>query len=191
LSISVELYPDADLSTLIARARAEVAIRFPFMPVLPDQWRPHLTLLIANEIDRHRGEDVLRQVAEEITTITLTFSRMACFDSDPGHVYLVPDPSPKLSRAHGHVHLRFGQKAKDLWPNYVSARWIPHCTIAERVPREHLQAVMTTVQSSLPSLPLPATIEEIGLVDFPPLNRVALCPLKRSARSSTRRAHRF
>jgi hypothetical protein len=181
LSISVELYPDPGFSEVVARARNAAAIPFPSVPLQADGWRPHLTLLIADAMDQRQGMDVLARVAAEISMIPITFSHVACFDSDPGHVYLAPDPNPQLNQAHELVHDRFDHEAQNPWPNYLVDRWIPHCTIVERIPREHLNAVIAAVQEALPPLPLAAIINEIGLVDFPPLQRQALVPLQTSS----------
>lgn len=177
MSVSVELYPYAAFSALVIRARS-AAIGFSSLEQPQADWRPHLTLLIADEMDRQRGVDVERAIAAEIAAIPVTFSRLAAFGSDPDHVFLAPNPNPELDRAHWLVHDRLGPEAKELWPNYVANRWIPHVMIVEHVPTSQLEAALAAVRESLPPLPLAATIEEIGLVDYPPLERVAVFPLQ-------------
>jgi 2'-5' RNA ligase len=177
LSVSVELYPDAAFSALVIRARS-AAIGFSSIGQPQADWRPHLTLLIADEMDRQRGMDVVMGIAAEIAAIPMTFSRLATFGSVPDHVFLAPNPNPELDRAHRLVHDRLGPEVKGLWPNYVANRWIPHVTIVEHVPTSQLEAALAAVRESLPPLPLAATIEEIGLADYPPLERVAVFPLQ-------------
>lgn len=177
MSVSVELYPDAAFSALVTQAR-RAAIGFTSNEQPQADWRPHLTLLIADELDLRRGAEVVRAISGEITSIPVMFSRLDCFGSNPDHVFLAPNPNPELDRAHRLVHDRLGPEVKGLWPNYVANRWIPHVTIVEHVPTSQLEAALAAVRESLPPLPLAATIEEIGLADYPPLERVAVFPLQ-------------
>src|SRR5690606_24831068 len=99
LSVSVELYPDAAFSALVTQVR-RAAIGFTSNEQPQADWRPHLTLLIADELDLRRGAEVVRAISGEITSIPVMFSRLDCFGSNPDHVFLAPNPNPELDRAH-------------------------------------------------------------------------------------------
>ena len=75
-----------------------------------------------------------------------------------------------LLRAHRDFHRLFERHKASEREYYLEGRWIPHCTLAERLP-ENL-ALETVEADLLAQLPISTMVSEIGIVEFRPVKEL-------------------
>jgi len=131
--------------------------------VLPDRppHRPHLTLSAAR-VERDAVDEVTAvasAVAARHTPVPLLMSEVGRFGR-AGALWLGPASSPALVALQHDVTSALAQR----WPPAFGERsdpsgWVPHCTLATRVPKPQLRAVQDVVRASFE--PFPATV--VGL----------------------------
>lgn len=153
--------------------------------------RPHITLGACDDLDIERCEAILSGLSEMIATPPLTchFGSLGTFGTDPAVLFVAPVVTAGLLELHAWFHEQFAPIASQQSAFYLPGRWVPHCTLAERLPIALLSEAMHI--ASTIRLPLLATVAAIEIVDIPsarilatyrPGNRpIAGAPLTREA----------
>ncbi len=137
-------------------------------------YRPHLTLTRYVTID----PSVLRkgmEVFDGQAAISLSFDRIAFFDTDPLVLWLAPRHDQRLLDSHGRLHAALEQEAPACDPHYAPEHWKPHLTVAMAIPASKRADVLNLVSRSFDAFEL--TFDHVDCVSWPPvrgLQRLAL-----------------
>ena len=170
MSFAVQLFFDPASDTAIrsqweAMARAGV----PF-PQRDSGNRPHFSLAIYGELDIPVCTSLLNSFVQTLSPFTLSIASLGIFHAEQTVVFLAPIVSPSLLDLHRQVHQLLHNAGVFPAPNYLPGHWTPHCTLATRVPPHFLsQAVTIGLGMSFPFL---ISIEEIGVIEYPPVNHL-------------------
>jgi 2'-5' RNA ligase len=120
---------------------------------------PHLSFAVL----RHWRLDEVRQAVEALPDrgpVDLHFDALGTFRR--GRAWLIPAVATGVHRRQEEVVAAVGATGADLHRNYVPGVWVPHLTIAPRVPLSALPALAATVYDVLP---LRATADRARLID--------------------------
>ncbi|MCM5556991.1 2'-5' RNA ligase family protein [Pleomorphomonas sp. JP5] len=100
---------------------------------------PHLTLAVFPE---HPGRvvDALDEVFAAQPKLTIVFDGVGYFDNDPLVLWARPRPDASLMALHHRLHRHIDPALCD--PHYREGNWVPHCSLATRVPRAEATAAM-------------------------------------------------
>ncbi|MBS4174704.1 2'-5' RNA ligase family protein [Bacillus sp. FJAT-49736] len=126
--------------------------------------QPHITLASYNQLDQGDFIQWMDQFYDSTPQVEITFNSLGTF-LNSGTLFLAPTISESLSNLHRNHHDNFN-KYKDN-PNslYLPGKWIPHCTLANRLTHEKLMEAFTycfgkinTIQASITKVALIETI---------------------------------
>jgi 2'-5' RNA ligase superfamily len=120
---------------------------------------PHLSFAVLRD---WRLDDV-RQTVEALPDggpVDLHFDALGIFRR--GRAWLIPAVTSGVLRRQEEVVAAVGAAGADLHRNYVPGVWVPHVTLAPRVPLVALPILAAAVYDVLP---LRATADRAGLVD--------------------------
>ena len=147
--------------------------------------RPHVTLAVADGLDLAAAERLVADVARSTRPLPVAFASLGAFATDPAVLFLAPVVTAELLRAHEQLHARVAAVADRPWPYDAPGAWVPHCTLAERLPRANLGlAVAAAAEASV--LPLAGTLDRVAILEFPPVAERALVALGAGAPSPRR-----
>lgn len=175
MPVAIELFldePSADVVRQIWRQIAEAEIS-PFLNA--SGVRPHLTLAVGDRVDGPPVEAVLREWAAATSPRRVTFTGLGLTPSDLATIFLTPIVTADLLELHLGLHQKLSGLVDSPWDRYLPGRWVPHCTLVERVPPDLVGRTLAIGRSA--PLPLEARLAEIGVVDFRPLLQRCAFPL--------------
>ena len=146
--LAIELAFDADSDRCLNQAWSHLSTLYAGTPGSELGVRPHITLALFRD-----GEPCdLSAVAESLAGQQRPFGlRLASVDHFPGSegvVFLRPDASDALARAHDKVQELLGEDRNLVDAYYRPEVWQPHCTMAVNVPQERLEAVLSACRCS-------------------------------------------
>ena len=120
---------------------------------------PHLSLAVLREWDQ---EKVMKAVQPLLTdqSAELYFDALGTFRR--GRAWLVPAVGVNVLQLQNDVVSAVATTGADLHRHYQPGRWVPHCTLALRVPLAAMPALAAAVYDVLP---LEATGDRAALVD--------------------------
>lgn len=156
------MYLDDDATRRVASLwRALAAEGVPTLStLLSGRHRPHVSLAVARTFDPAAVTAALDgvTVGAELS-ISLDFVGQFV-----GRVlWLGVVPTAELLDHHRLVHDRLAAAGIDVWDLYRPGRWVPHCTVAMRVPNPLLAA---SIRRCLEVLPIPASVVRASLTDY-------------------------
>ncbi|MGH0541736.1 2'-5' RNA ligase family protein [Bacillus cereus] len=103
---------------------------------------PHITLADYNELDIHLYTEKLEEfVAVQENMAAITFPSVGIFPTN-GTIFLAPTITDELLRLHHSYHDYFKTFHDNLNSYYVPEKWVPHCTIANRLHANQFLSVM-------------------------------------------------
>lgn len=120
---------------------------------------PHLSYVVL----RDWCLDDVRESVEDLPSggpVSLHFDALGTFRR--GRSWLVPAVSSDLVRRQEQVVSAVAATGAELHRNYVPGTWVPHCTVAPRVPLVALPVLAAAVYDVLP---LDATADHAALID--------------------------
>jgi 2'-5' RNA ligase len=132
--------------------------------------RPHISLALYRELDVSVCASLLTSFAQMHAPFSITFESLGIFHAEKTVVFLAPIISSHLLDVHREVHeLLQGTGA---YPTlyYLPGHWTPHCALATRVP-PHLLSQVIDIGLGV-SFPLTFSIEEIGVIEYPPVKHL-------------------
>ena len=132
--------------------------------------RPHITLALFRNDDPKNAVRVIESLAAKLTPFTLHLSTVDCFGTNEGVVFLQPEPSAELARAHKIVYelLDWDRDLVDAY--YQADAWHPHCTMAAGVPKSLIEVVVVACRS--PEALGDVQIVRIQLVRYRPATEI-------------------
>ena len=170
MPFAIQLFFDPASDTAVRNLWAELASTGLPYPLSDSGNRPHFSLAIYGEINTTVCADLLNSFAQTHAPFALSINSLGIFPGEQAVVFLAPIVSPHLWDLHRQVH----QVLQDIGalPStyYLPGQWTPHCTLATRVPPHFIsQAVEVGLGMSFP---FPISIEEIGVIEYPPVNHL-------------------
>ncbi|MGE7889116.1 2'-5' RNA ligase family protein [Bacillus cereus] len=103
---------------------------------------PHITLADYNELDVHLYTKKLEEfVAIQQNIAAITFPSVGIFPTN-GTVFLAPTITDEFLTLHHSYHDYFKNFHDNFNSYYVQGKWVPHCTIANRLHTNQFLSVM-------------------------------------------------
>jgi ribosomal protein S18 acetylase RimI-like enzyme/2'-5' RNA ligase len=102
--------------------------------------RPHVSLAVFRE-SAPRSPELIVDRLTSMQPFPLNLASVDVFASDEGVVFLKPEHSEALVRAHHECMLALGDDVALVHPYYLPENWVPHCTMAIGVPPTTLNEV--------------------------------------------------
>jgi len=103
---------------------------------------PHLSLASCGQLNVEAALREVEEIAGTSSRVTLSFEGVGSFLSDEGTVYLSPVLDGHLSTIQKRAMSVVNRHGSNVNPYYADGRWIPHCTVANRLkPSERVGAL--------------------------------------------------
>lgn len=132
--------------------------------------RPHITLAGFKESDVEKLLTFLKEYAKGTSVFDVKFLSLGIFPSDMSVIFLAPLVEGELIRLHKDFNSKLEKVATDFEPYYLPGEWVPHCTLAARMPKEELLKALEVTAANFK--PLVASITQIGLVQGSPIKEI-------------------
>ena len=132
--------------------------------------RPHFSLAIYSELENTVCQGRLQSFAEQLPPFGLIIQSLGLFHSDKAVMFLAPVVTARLLDLHLRVHQLLQDIGTSPAANYLPERWTPHCTLANHISTSLVSQVVE-VGLRLP-FPLSFHIEEIGVIEYPPVKHL-------------------
>jgi len=120
---------------------------------------PHLSLAVLREWDHDKVMKAVQPLLSD-QTVELFFDALGTFRR--GRAWLAPAVGVEALQLQSDVVSAVVDTGADLHRHYRPGRWVPHCTLAPRVPLVALPVLAAAVYDVLP---LEATADRAALVD--------------------------
>ena len=120
---------------------------------------PHLSLAVLREWDREKVTKAVEDLPAA-DPIELYFDAVGVFRR--GRAWLVPAVDAEVLQLQRQLVAGLVESGADLHRHYEAGRWVPHCTLAPRVPLAALPVLAAAVYDVLP---LEVTSERVALID--------------------------
>ncbi|RZT13480.1 2'-5' RNA ligase [Kribbella sp. VKM Ac-2569] len=120
---------------------------------------PHLSLAVLREWDHDRVQTAVQPLLNE-QSAELYFDALGTFRR--GRAWLVPAVGVEVLQLQATVVSALRAADAELHRHYQPGRWVPHCTLAPRVPLAALPVLAAAVYDVLP---LEATADHAALID--------------------------
>ncbi|MCI0764335.1 2'-5' RNA ligase family protein [Bacillus sp. TL12] len=109
---------------------------------------PHITLADYHTLDLKLYGEKLEKFTEHIECFPVEFSSVGTFPTN-GTIFLAPIVTGRLLELHQSFHNHFTDFHDQPQSYYVPEKWVPHCTIANRLDKEQFIRVMEFVYKDL------------------------------------------
>jgi 2'-5' RNA ligase len=129
-------------------------------------YRPHVTLGIWNDLTVDDAVALTKVVASRCGPVRVQFEVVGMFVHPEAAVFLAPTVSFELRTLHERVHNAAQQTLAVPFDYHIPGCWNPHCTLAWNLAPEALSRAVTVALAAV-SLPLTATINQIGIIETP------------------------
>lgn len=173
MAYAIVLYPDQETQERIRGIWSELARCGISDHMLASHWRPHVSLAVFNQLYVPDVEEKLRALAANTPSFPVLSSSIGIFPGEQNVLFLSPVVSDDLIRIHRQLHELVRAYRDQEREFYLEDRWVPHCTLAERLPQS-LVGRAAEVCARIP-MPIAADMTQIGLVEFRPVKE--LCTL--------------
>jgi 2'-5' RNA ligase len=131
--------------------------------------RPHITLALFRSGEPRNVADLIQSLAEELAPFDLKLAAADRFPTSEGAVFLRPEPSRELTRAHAILHELLGADRGLVHAYYRPPAWSPHCTMAINVAEPCIDAVLSECSQALGEV----RVARIQLVRYRPATEIA------------------
>src|SRR5260370_3333619 len=132
--------------------------------------RPHFSLALYRELIVPVCTGLLTSFAETHAPFALSIESLGIFPKEQSVVFLAPIVIPGLLHLHTEVHQLVQGAGAFPAPYYLPGHWTPHCALAARR-RPHLVSQVVAIGRGI-SFPLHIRIEEIGVIEYPPVKHL-------------------
>jgi len=99
--------------------------------------RPHITIASYNHVDISEFVRRMDEYSSDKTALNITFGSIGVF-SGSGTLFFAPTVTRELIDFHMSHHEHFSEFNDHTDSLYVPGRWVPHCTIANRLSHEKM-----------------------------------------------------
>ena len=170
MSVAVVLYLDPQAAEIVRGMWRQLADRNISAFMLDSGVRPHVSLAVYERLEFEDVGKSLAEFAESIPPFPLILSTTGSFSGDNRVLFLGTAANEVLLRVHKDFHWLFERHKTSEREYYFEDWWIPHCTLAERLPED--LALETMEADLLRQLPISAMVIEIGIVEFRPVKEL-------------------
>ncbi|MEN1935858.1 2'-5' RNA ligase family protein [Paenibacillus sp. 102] len=122
---------------------------------------PHITLADYHTLDLKTYGEKLEKFTENIGCFPVGFSSVGTFPTN-GTIFLTPTITRRLLELHQLLHDHFIDFHDHPESYYVPEKWVPHCTIANRLEREQFVRVMEFIYKDFSAQT--AVVESLKLI---------------------------
>jgi 2'-5' RNA ligase len=137
--------------------------------------QPHISLAVLADLDPAQLREDLHRFAEFTRPLSVVLSYAGTFPTAEGVVFLAPIVTHELLEVHGRLHQVLRDRGLECVEYYRPGQWVPHCTVAIDVPPEKIAAALElSVRSEAFG---PVEMDEVSLVEFPPVRDIYAFPL--------------
>ncbi|MBI3948251.1 MAG: 2'-5' RNA ligase family protein [Armatimonadetes bacterium] len=176
MGYAVEVYFDPQAEARVRLLWQRLADQGISSPLSAAGSRPHVSLAVFERGDPVRLREELAALVPRCPPLSLLFSSVGAFPTQEGVVFLAPVVTPGLLEVHRRFHGQLQEAGIRSLEHYRPGRWVPHCTVATNLaPAQTALAMEVCVASSAFG---PATLTEIGLVEFRPVRSICALPLR-------------
>ncbi|KAL5974324.1 hypothetical protein ACLOJK_030988 [Asimina triloba] len=176
---AIELYFDPALENQVLKAWNVLARRQISTQLIEMESRPHITLLSSPHLDPPKLQSVIKSFASKQEPLPLTLSSIAAFSSsEDNSFFLAPTPSAALLQLHSQLCDTLRREGVDIGDDYRPDMWVPHCAVAQEVPRSRLPETFFILRDL--KLPVSGYAMDVGLVEFSPVRELFSFPLGNS-----------
>jgi 2'-5' RNA ligase len=126
---------------------------------------PHITLAACEELDLPACASLLAEWAGGVEDRLVRLESLGVFLLESAVVFAAPVVTRALLALHERAHHGLRELATELAVPYLPDNWVPHCTLAERIPKPLLPEVIA-LASRLP-LPLAGRLDAVQIAEFP------------------------
>ena len=123
--------------------------------------RPHITLASYKNLNLDEFIPVFDDYYQTQKRLPLTFNVLGTFIKSSA-LFLTPTPTIKLLNFHTQHHHHFDDYNDNPNSLYLPDRWIPHCTIANRLSNDKVEEAITFCSKNLSIIH--SYIEEIAII---------------------------
>jgi 2'-5' RNA ligase len=165
MSFVVMLTLDPATTDTIERVEREIAAVLPEHRPFDSEVGPHITLAACAGLDLPACASLLAEWAGGTGEWLVRFESLGVFLLDSPVVFAAPVVTRALLALHERVHHGLRESATGLAAPYLPGNWVPHCTLAERIPASLLPD-MVNIARRLP-LPLTGRLDALQIAAFP------------------------
>ena len=126
--------------------------------------RPHITLACYDEVDERALLATMSVFARKNTALPVALASVGMFLGSENVLFLAPAASEELTVTQRKWTEEAEVFSSTPWPLYAPGRWVPHCTLAIRVPREGILSMLGTLMDA--TLPISGELVELGACEF-------------------------
>lgn len=148
----------------LERSVWELRQRLAAAGIAPSDGRPHVTLVVASELDTQAFGDALAPFAVGTPSFPLHFGAVGSFPGDEGVAFLSPAPTEPLLHFHHRALIALLRAGAEPSPWSVPGVWMPHCTLAQGAFQP--QAALEVARSAMPES-LSGWGHSVALMQFP------------------------
>ncbi len=138
--------------------------------------KPHITLGIYDQIPVESFQDSLQVFCQTSACCPVHFASIGIFPTPEIVLFFAPVVTALLLAFHERFHKALQMWLPQLIPYYKPAYWVPHSTLGLGLSPQELQQALSLI---IPKWePFHATIDQIGLIQFPPNAQISQYPLQ-------------
>lgn len=126
--------------------------------------RFHITLAVCDHVNEPVLERVLKEIAADTQSLPVILSSLGIFPSADSVMFLAPVVDQELLDVHRKVHERVSEFSESPWKLYMPGRWVPHCTLALKLPRDGVRRALDHLMES--TFPITGELIELGVSEF-------------------------
>jgi 2'-5' RNA ligase len=175
MAFAVILYLDPDAEANVkavwdALAEQDISSVMAMMNI-----RPHISLTGFDSYGAVPMCAELHAFAKSVAPLTVKLSAVGAFPTEQGVVYLAPMVTAELVRLHEAFHSQLTRLGLSPSEFYRPENWVPHCTVALKLPPERISTVIDCCKKS--NVFRPVQLVEIALVEYMPVRDLCAFPL--------------
>lgn len=126
--------------------------------------RFHITLAICDDVNEPVMCEVLQDIARNTHALPVILSSLGLFPSAETVMFLAPVVDQEMLDVHRAVFERLDEFTESPWKLYAPGRWVPHCTLALKLPRDGVQKALEHLMES--TFPITGELIDIGVSEF-------------------------
>ena len=138
--------------------------------------RPHVSLAVCEQLDIQAASAIVDDFSAKVPSFEMNLASYGLFPGAEVVVFLAPKVTSQLLEWHTHFHKVIPTAVDGLWTHYLPAQWVPHCTLATRIPQDRVGAVTGTLRDF--ELPMQCKVTSIGIVELRPVRLLHECMLR-------------
>ena len=167
---ALELYFDPALENQVLKAWNVLARRQISTQLIEIESRPHITLFSSPLVDVSKLENTVKNFASKQEPLPLSFSSIGSLANDNNVLFLAPTPSLSLIQFHLQLCDAMRKDGIEIGEDYRPDSWIPHCPVAEEVPKARMAEAFTVLRDL--KMPVTGYAMDIALVECPPVREL-------------------